>query len=319
MSSNKVAGITDKSRPLKPIYDDFEFRTVSWNTDNSYRNLDKDKKVVDFVLDEVKGYKANVICLQELDVHTYYLLAKELEALHQGWRTFFHYFGLLGSTICIRGPPSDKFFNAKKLSGERFGSSVDWWGYMQIRYRNALITNIHTRATWADTHVNQLHKEVANGIIAGDFNHESPETPGWIQTDRKRQFTWSPNPDPGEPRVYKKIDHILAIDKIQKVGGGARPKGGSNHRLVVASIVFSTGKKPIPNPWKNEPVPKKPWIKKAGIKKAGIKKAGIKKAGIKKAGIKKAGIKKAGIKKAAVKKKDPKKIVSRKILKRITR
>lgn len=144
MSSNKIARTTNKSQTLKPIYDDFEFRIVSWNTDNSYRNLDRDNEVVVFVLDEVKRYKANVICLQELDVHTYHLLAKKLNALGKGWRTFFHFFGLLGSAICILGSPSDKFFNAKKLKGERFGSSVDRWGYMQIRYHNAVITNVHT-------------------------------------------------------------------------------------------------------------------------------------------------------------------------------
>jgi len=273
MSSNKITRATDKSQPLKPLYDNFEFRIVSWNTDNSYRNLDRDKDVVDFVLDEVKRYKANVICLQELDVHTCHLLVKELNALGEGWWAFFHYFGLLGSTICILGSPSDKFFNVKKLSGERFGSSVDWWGYMQIRYHNAKITNVHTRATWSDTHVNQLHKEVTNGIIAGDFNHENPETTGWYQTDLDREYTWSPKPPPNESRVYKKIDHILAVDKPRTVDGGARPKGGSNHRLVVASIVFSTGTKPIPNPWINEPVQKKPWIKEPGTKKAAIKKS----------------------------------------------
>lgn len=108
---------------------------------------------------------------------------------------------------------------------------------------------------------------MANGIIAGDFNHEWADTSGWYQTDLDREYTWSPKPPPNEPCVYKKIDHILAVDKPQTIDGGARSKGGSNHRLVVASIVFSTEAESVPNPWKNEPVQKKPRIKGSGTKK----------------------------------------------------
>ena len=246
MSSNKVTINTKKIQPLKHVFDG-EFRIVNWNTDNSYRNLDKDKEIVDFVLDEVQKYSANVITLQELEVHTFKLLQQRLfQEYGMGkWYCFFHWFGLTGNAICVFGHGSK--FKWGKLSGERFGPSIDWWGYMQIDYNGVTITNVHTRSTWAENHVQELHNLVTSGIVAGDFNYENPENSGWFQTDLNLEPTWSD----------KKIDHILTVEQPQTVGGGSRGKGGSNHRLIVASIVFPKRAIISKNIWKKETIIKK--------------------------------------------------------------
>lgn len=253
MSSNKITKQIDKKlRPLKPKING-EFRIVNWNTDNSYRNLDKDDKVVDFVLDAVRKYNANVITLQELEVHSFKHLQKRLfQEYGMGeWYCFFQWFGLTGNAICVRGHGSK--FKWGKLTGERFGPSIDWWGYMQVNYHEVTITNIHTRSTWAKEHVQELHEKVTSGIVAGDFNYENPESPGWFQTDLQLEPTWTD----------KKIDHILTVERPQTVEGDAKDKGGSNHRLIVASIVF---------PKRAKLEPKKPWIKRPLTKKPAPKK-----------------------------------------------
>ena len=269
----KVILNPNKRRPLEPKFDGI-FRIVNWNTDNSFRNLGKDKEVVDHVMKQVNDHNANVICLQELQGTAFQLLSKSLKRRSRSWSCFFDWkelgkgksrsfdwTGLNGSAICVYGHGDN--FNWVNLSTlGNHGWDEEWWRYIQIDYHGVTITNVHTRTTWAKEHVQELHDNVTNGIIAGDFNYECTDKPNWFQTDLSREWThgiWN-LPKQFEiklgedhPHGRTKVDHILAINKPSFVYGEAKDKGGSNHRLILGSIEF-------PKRAKKEPI--KPWIKK---------------------------------------------------------
>lgn len=197
-----------------------EFRIVDWNAAGSDPdwNKGKDTEVADFVLGKVKSINANVITLQEVTDTTYSRLKKQLT---RRWDCHFQRFGVDGIATCVKGRAAN--FQWKRLSGERWGPEIDWWGYIQLEYNGLKITNVHTRAHWADQHLAELHKDVKTGIVAGDFNHTNP---GWHQTDLDLEPTWQD----------KKIDHVLMVEKPQRAWGDAQEKGGSNHRVLLTGV-----------------------------------------------------------------------------------
>jgi endonuclease/exonuclease/phosphatase family metal-dependent hydrolase len=307
----------NKKRPLQPKFDGV-FRIVNWNTanDDPLRNCCKDERVVDAVLSMVQRYNANVICLQELQGSSFELISKTLEK--KGWDCFFDWKesgrgfthllpdwrGLNGHAICVKGHGSN--YKCEKMSQEeptRYGWEIDWWYYMQIDYQGKTITCVHVRDHWKKKQIPELHKKVTSGIISGDFNHKTPDkstgrfwsNPGWFQTDLDREWTHSPG-----GKNHAKIDHILSIDKPQAVEGGAIDFFGSNHRLVVASILFPKRAKPgIERPVTKKPIPIKPITKISPKKTVTSKKKTTRKSG--------------------TKKKVSKSIVTRKILRKKTR
>ncbi len=196
------------------------YRIVNWNAAGSDPNWNKgnDKEMADFVLAKVKSITANVITLQEVTDQTYSRLRKRLT---KRWDCHCQRFGADNIATCVKG--SAKNFQWKRLSGERYGPEIDWWGYVQVEYKGLKITNVHTRSHWADQHLAELHKEVKTGIVAGDFNHTNP---GWHQTDLDLEPTWQD----------KKIDHVLTIEKPRKTWGDAQEKGGSNHSVLVTKV-----------------------------------------------------------------------------------
>jgi len=243
-----------------------DFRIVNWNTaniesnyneaqhiveniDNDHRiveYIDNDQRIVDTVLKAVNAINANVITLQELGSRTFILLQNEFEKINKNlkddgkkgnWRCYFQWFGLSGHATCVYG--ISEWVNSEKLSGTRFGPSKDWWGYMQITLNGVMITNVHTRDYWDKKHVDELHKKISTGIIAGDFNYNNP---GWYQTDN---INLKPT-----HRKNGKIDHVLAVEEPKTRVGDVWDYYNSNHRLVIAGISFpkkiirQTGKLP---------------------------------------------------------------------------
>ena len=202
----------------------FEFRIVDWNTSNVDYSLDYDGRVVRQILSTVRNTNANVITLQEVREHTFILLKKALKKKDGNWRCFLHLFGYSGLVTCVLGTNAE-WINCEKLSGIRLGPCVDWWGFLQIKYHDTLITNVHTRAHWKDDHLKELHEKISTGIIAGDFNHIEP---GWNQTEKEFLPT----------RKGEKIDHILTVKKIQNVSGRVHPYYESDHRMISARIDF---------------------------------------------------------------------------------
>jgi hypothetical protein len=145
------------------------------------------------------------------------------EGLGSTWTCYAEAFG--GSLIatCVKGKATG--VRSQRLSGERYNQFTDWWGYVQVTYHGVQTTNVHTRAHWADEHVEQLHREVKTGIVAGDFNHDDP---GWHQTASVLEPTWT----------NRKIDHVLTVEKPQQASSIAQEKGGSNHRVILATVKF---------------------------------------------------------------------------------
>lgn len=239
------------------------FRVISWNTEGEHQQCQgQNERLVDFLVMEVGRYSANVICLQEMMGKTFDMLEKRLEALDKSWSCFFdwkeiskgqepsHYWPhVLGLAICVLGRGSD--FKWNYFSSENGEPWRDYARrYVQLNYKGVQITNVHTSSYWKEQHVKELHQKVTQGIIAGDFNHPSPDErypsmwtydPAWHQTDLTREWT---HPNGGN---HIKMDHILAIDEPEAIEGGARDlaEGGSDHRLIFGGILF-TKKEPRP-------------------------------------------------------------------------
>jgi len=199
---------------------DGEFRIVNWNVAGAdcRFNGGKAEQAAQFIVKEAAALDANVITLQELSGMGLYELA---ERLPSPWRSYPRQFGESLIVTCVQGKASNVRW--QRLGGTRYNRFTDWWGYVQLEYHGVQITNVHTRAHWADAHVKELHANVKTGLVAGDFNHE---TPGWHQTAAKLEPTHSNG----------KIDHILTVEKPRKASGDARSKGGSNHKVVVATV-----------------------------------------------------------------------------------
>lgn len=201
---------------------DGEFRIVNWNVagaDCSF-NGGKAEQAAMFIVKEVAALDANVITLQELSGLGLYELEKRLSG---SWHFYAERFGESLIVTCVQGEASNVSW--QRLGGSGYNRFTDWWGFVQLEYHGVQITNVHTRGHWADAHVEELHTKVATGIVAGDFNHESP---GWHQTVSKLEPT----------HQDRKIDHILTVEKPRKAWGETRSKGGSNHNVVVATVRF---------------------------------------------------------------------------------
>lgn len=217
-----------------------EFRIVNWNaagTDPTHGNNNQPIKVGDAVLKYVKQIDANVITLQEVMVETVTYLRTELP----GWTCLSFPFGQDHIAICVDGAATNLTIGTLTPDPNKPDTGpppeFPWWGYLQVEYRGVRIASVHTRSFWRNHHRAELHRDVTSGIVAGDFNHIDPTNPGWFQTDLDLEWTWEGDylGDDGQ----WKIDHILSVDAPQAVSGDAADKEGSNHRVVLATIVYS--------------------------------------------------------------------------------
>ncbi|MEM6993494.1 MAG: hypothetical protein AAF721_23470 [Myxococcota bacterium] len=206
-------------KPKRPVVLK-EFRILDWNAagNDCGFNGGQDQEVAQRIKTEAAAFNANVITLQEFSAMGMYHLE---EALDASWECHPFRFGDNLLVTCVKGTAANP--SSTRLSGERFHRLADWWGYVQLEFQGVQITNVHTRATWADRHVEELHDKVTTGIIAGDFN---TEVVGWNQTASQLEPTWQD----------RKLDHILTIEQPQHAVGGAHEKFGSNHRMVRAVI-----------------------------------------------------------------------------------
>ncbi|MBL4686722.1 MAG: endonuclease/exonuclease/phosphatase family protein [Nannocystaceae bacterium] len=181
-----------------------EFRVVDWNTASWAKNVGNEAAIVLTVLAKVELINANVITLQEVTPK----LASDLPAaLGSGWHCRFARVGVAGLTTCVRG--TIRNYRWQRLAGVRWGPHKDHWAYMQLDYNGVTITNVHTRAFWADNHRLQLQREILAGIVVGDFNHTAP---GFHQTDVDLEPTFK----------NRKIDHALTVQAPLRAWGDAQ-------------------------------------------------------------------------------------------------
>jgi len=178
---------TDKGRQLK-YQNDGRFAIISWNTANRMLHLGNDEYVVNIIINEVKGYKSNVICLQELLGSSFCILNKRLKEIDKSWSCFFdwkekgkgnkgyrNWRVRLGLTICVLGRGSNYKRNYFPLDGKPWRDEAR--RFIQIDYMGKRITNVHTNSGDLANQIPELHKKVTRGIIADDFNYPWPDKP----------------------------------------------------------------------------------------------------------------------------------------------
>ncbi len=216
-----------------------DVRVVDWNPSGSDWNLGNDIGVADSVIDLVDYMDAQIVTLQEVTLAS----LDHVEASLPGWSCERELFGADYIAVCTDGPftsvaedePSlESACDVKPVCCDADPSYGAWAGYVQGEYAGMLITSVHTANCADDEHIDEIYREVTTGIVAGDFNHESPAVDGWTQTDENLEWTWG-----WSPAAQVKLDHVFAIEDTEDVYGDAwNDKEGSNHRPVVAGITF---------------------------------------------------------------------------------
>jgi hypothetical protein len=232
-------GLTAQEAQEFPILQ--EFRIVNWNVagyDPGHWFPGKDLAVALRVLEKVDRIDANVITLQEATDETFQLVE---QFLGPEWSCHTWSPGIDELVTCVKGEATG--FRGETLSGTAgLPPEERWWGYTQLEYRGVTITNVHTRAGAVERHLEELHAAVVSGILAGDFNHESPEHPGWHQTD--------PDID-HEPTLHgweTRIDHVLSVERPVISWGYVLDEEPpfeniSNHRVLLTGVRL-----PLPGP-----------------------------------------------------------------------
>jgi hypothetical protein len=217
-----------------------DVRVVDWNPSGSDWNLNNDIPVAETVIELVDYMDAQIVTLQEVTLPS----LEHLEASLPGWTCERELFGVDYIAVCTDGPftsvqeaePTlESACDVKPICCDADPEYGKWAGYVQVDYGGMLVTSIHTANCADDEHIAELYREVTTGIVAGDFNHESPDVAGWTQTDEGLEWTWGWN-----TTEQVKIDHVFAIEATDDVYGDAwNDKEGSNHRPVLAGITFA--------------------------------------------------------------------------------
>ena len=243
--------------------EEYDFRIFDWNASLSDTNwnLGMDQEVADFIVANAAAIDANVITLQEVTP----LCIRYIEAALPEWSCYYEWFDNPDDLIavCVYGTATN--FSSKRLCDVSevdfpFNPPPYWWGYVQVEYGGVLFTNVHTRNTWKEEHVTQLHQEVTTGIICGDFNYvdatvnpgvpcdpDDPFVPNnlvWHQTDV--DLEWTIDGYDSENNYYQiKIDHVLTVENSLRVCGDAIDDGSSwvppvasAHRALLAGATF---------------------------------------------------------------------------------
>jgi len=222
-----------------------EFRIVNWNVaglDDGFEVPQKAQVVAQLVVAKVQAIDANVITLQEgtVDIH------RELEKLlGSAWRCYAWSPGFDWLITCVKG--RGEGFVGQPLAGLAGGTVGErWWGWTEIEYQGVKIANVHTRCGFDGSvcqnaikwHVPELYDKISTGIIAGDFNHETPESDGWHQT------ALGPTPDYTLRTAMTKVDHVLTVEQPRASWAEAKDEappytGISNHRALLTRVTLA--------------------------------------------------------------------------------
>lgn len=234
--AGSVAGCPDDDSRLS------QFRVLTWNAANCERNgAGKDQAIASYIVQQAKDRFANVIMLQEISERATDLAQSQLGS---SWECSWRQASNDGLATCVEGnlyTVGIGNFEACEVPPvpAQYGTCPtdncfdDGFGWLQVQYNSYLLTNVHVRQGGAGAHRSRaqtarLHQEdiVRTGIVAGDFNWETPHLCAGLTLDDSApcQDWFQTNNAPigaagrtlrTDPSAHdrRKIDHILTIEQ----------------------------------------------------------------------------------------------------------
>ncbi len=235
-----------------------DFRVLTWNAAHCERHTaDMDEEIAAYVALQAREHFANVILLQEITHRATDTLEPAVEfATASQWQCAWRPAWRDGIATCVQGTLSDvsegdfrPCFVGQTDDGEPFngvpnrtpdygtclpegedtcGSGRDGFGWLKVRYRDRMLTNVHVQQGGLDdgglprqppAQIGALHQDIAgSGIVAGDFNWETPEDcdtldPAYTCSDWFATNDASANPVFTTRTTLKNIDHIATVEQ----------------------------------------------------------------------------------------------------------